>query len=272
MSNMGGLVGTDAPLRRVVRRCRYEVFRKRVEHANRLFDQAWGTDTSVAVGIDDLDVDEAERVDANDYECMHAGTLLRILTGLGVELDGYEFVDLGSGKGKAVLVAATRPFKRVTGVELSDHLHRVAVENIARFEALGGRRSGEMRSVCQNAARFRTTHPDVVVFMLNPFGAAVLRQVVIALDEHLADSSRRGIVLYSNPVHRDVLDTSTTLDPVFRARRLAVYSTPAAGLDPSELRRRWGTSFDGWGLGRDRVTVPLHQLGPTATETGSATP
>ena len=249
-----------SPVRRVARRCRYEVFRRRVEHANRAFDHTWGTDTSVAVGVDDLDVDDADRADANAYECMHAGTLLRMLCGLGVELGDYEFVDLGSGKGKAVLVASTLPFDTVTGVELSNRLHRAAEENIERFETLGGRRAGVARSLCENAARFRSTHSDMVVFMMNPFGAGVMHEVVAALDEHFADPSRRGIVLYSNPVHRDVLDTSTTLRSVFGARRLTVHATPAAALDPQVLRRTWGRRFDRWSLGRDRVTVPLRAL------------
>ena len=258
--------------RRVSRRARYEVFRRRVERANRRFDQSLGTDTAAGVAVDDLGVSEPQKAGANAYECMHEGSLLRALRGLGVDLDEYEFIDLGSGKGKTLLVASMLPFARVTGVEFSEALHRVAESNLTHLAEQQRVRCRDVRSVCADVRDHREAHSSVIVFMMNPFGAELMRDVVAWLDDHLADSARRGIVIYSNPVHHDVVETSATLDTRFRAPRLAVYSTTSAGLDPVALRRNWGRRFDRWSVSRERCARPLRHVGPTVTVTGAAAP
>jgi tRNA1(Val) A37 N6-methylase TrmN6 len=55
------------------------------------------------------------------------------------------FVDLGTGRERALLLASRLPFKSVTGVEWSAELHRVAVENIKAY-------SGPRMSICSGIA------------------------------------------------------------------------------------------------------------------------
>ena len=45
----------------------------------------------------------------------------------------FSFVDVGSGKGRALLLASDYPFREIIGVELSPELDRVARANIARY-------------------------------------------------------------------------------------------------------------------------------------------
>ena len=45
----------------------------------------------------------------------------------------FTFVDVGSGKGRALLLASDYPFREIIGVELSPDLDRVARSNIARY-------------------------------------------------------------------------------------------------------------------------------------------
>ena len=45
----------------------------------------------------------------------------------------FTFVDVGSGKGRALLLASDYPFREIIGVELSPELERVARTNIARY-------------------------------------------------------------------------------------------------------------------------------------------
>ena len=49
----------------------------------------------------------------------------------------YTFVDVGSGKGRMLFVAAEYPFRRVVGVEFSNQLHVEALENIKRLGIRG---------------------------------------------------------------------------------------------------------------------------------------
>src|ERR1017187_10137955 len=47
----------------------------------------------------------------------------------------FVFIDLGSGKGRTLLMASDYPFRRIVGVELLPALHRAAQENLSRYRS-----------------------------------------------------------------------------------------------------------------------------------------
>src|SRR6266496_57342 len=47
----------------------------------------------------------------------------------------FTFLDLGSGKGRTLLMASDYPFRRVVGVELLPALHGIAVRNLAQYKS-----------------------------------------------------------------------------------------------------------------------------------------
>ena len=47
-----------------------------------------------------------------------------------LEYSRFTFVDYGSGKGKAMFLAAEYPFKRIVGVEFAPALHEIACKNL----------------------------------------------------------------------------------------------------------------------------------------------
>ena len=49
-------------------------------------------------------------------------------------LDQFVFVDVGCGKGRILLVAAERKFKRVIGIDIAEELLDVARENVKQFQ------------------------------------------------------------------------------------------------------------------------------------------
>src|ERR1700679_1186479 len=50
----------------------------------------------------------------------------------------YTFVDIGSAKGRAMMLASELPFREVVGVELSASLYQVAEKNLERWRESGG--------------------------------------------------------------------------------------------------------------------------------------
>src|SRR5262245_23318432 len=56
----------------------------------------------------------------------------QMMDSLRFDLSEFTFIDLGSGKGRTLLMAAAYPFPRVVGVELLPSLHRVALENLKK--------------------------------------------------------------------------------------------------------------------------------------------
>jgi SAM-dependent methyltransferase len=113
------------------------------------------------------------------------------------------FIDLGSGKGRALLLAAEAGFRRVIGVELLPELHRIAAENVAKFRAAHGAAAIELH--CGDARTFAFPSQRTVLFLFNPFPEATLGAVLDRFDASIASDPRPACVLYHNPVHEHVL-------------------------------------------------------------------
>ena len=106
----------------------------------------------------------------------------------------YTFVDLGSGKGRALFVAAEWPFREVIGVEFSRLLHERAVANIGTFRSRH-RRCGPVRPVHVNAVDFAFPDGPLVVYLFHPFGAATLQRVLDNLQASLRQQPRHVVVV-----------------------------------------------------------------------------
>jgi hypothetical protein len=103
-----------------------------------LFDHRYGVTTHGVVHLADLATSEPRSM---DYMPAGVWSLRRILGRREVS-DEDVFIDFGSGKGRVVLQAALHyPFRTVCGIELSEHLHRIAEDNVSRVRhRLGDRR------------------------------------------------------------------------------------------------------------------------------------
>jgi SAM-dependent methyltransferase len=99
----------------------------------------------------------------------------------------YSFVDIGAGKGRALLLASELPFRKVIGVELSPDLVRIAQENVERWSRVAAPRCG-IRVLQQDALRFRWPRTSLLVFLYNPFAC----ELVELLLERLEVAARRG--------------------------------------------------------------------------------
>jgi hypothetical protein len=86
------------------------------------------------------------------------------------------FVDLGSGKGKALLIAGMAPFQRVVGVEIDSELAMEARRNIDR---LGRKqRAGTIESVTASVVDWKVPDDTSIVFMHNAFFGETFRQAM----------------------------------------------------------------------------------------------
>jgi hypothetical protein len=77
------------------------------------------------------------------------------------------FVDLGSGKGQALLIAGRLPYRRVVGVEIDEEFSQCAKRNVER--ARPRLRVQEVNVVTANVLEWPIPDDASVVFMFNPF-------------------------------------------------------------------------------------------------------
>ena len=120
-------------------------------------------------------------------------------------LSAFTFIDIGSGKGRALILATRRGFAEVIGVELSPTLHRVAVKNLAK---VGNSLGANLYTLNLDARLFQFPPAPSVIFLYNPFGESLMREVVGNIERAHASVSHPVFLLYHWPVHREVLHES----------------------------------------------------------------
>jgi hypothetical protein len=118
---------------------------------------------------------------------------------LNLRCEEYVFVDFGSGKGRAVLLAAGYPFKRVVGVELAPELHRIAQRNLLAYPR-SEIRCRAIELVCQDAAHYSLPQEPSVLYLYNPFGREVMAPLVARVQRSLKERARDLVVVYSAPL------------------------------------------------------------------------
>jgi SAM-dependent methyltransferase len=124
------------------------------------------------------------------------------------------FVDVGSGKGRALLLASDYPFRKIIGVELSPELDRVARANIARYAA--ATHQPPAVSLLGDAAEFLWPPGPLVVYMWNAFTRPVMEQVFHNLETSLAQQPRELYLVYIHPELESMVAEVPWLIPLWR--------------------------------------------------------
>jgi hypothetical protein len=183
----------------------FEAMRSYIEERKEAFDARFGTDTAAPV----LD----RTPGAYFYVATTASLIYEILTSLALESGTFAFVDMGSGKGRALLVASEFAFARIVGIELSPQLHRIARANIERYSPASQQCTNfELR--CMNVVDYKYGREPVVLFLFDPFDRDTLGRVVANLETSLTATPREAYVVYVHPQFEDVLQSSPSLQKV----------------------------------------------------------
>src|SRR5579863_5704533 len=85
-----------------------------------------------------------------------------------ISLSDFTFVDLGSGKGRTLLMASDYPFRRILGVELLPALNRLARQNLAQYKS-ASQKCFSLESICADAAEFNFSAGPLLIYLFNPF-------------------------------------------------------------------------------------------------------
>lgn len=112
-------------------------------------------------------------------------------------------LDLGSGKGRALLMAARYPFARIIGVEHSEQLAEVARRNVAALPT--GLRPERIEVVTGDVLAYQVPDDVTVVYLYNPFRgqtfAAMMRRLIASVDR----APRTVRIIYLNAQEHDQL-------------------------------------------------------------------
>jgi len=155
-----------------------------------------------------------------------------MLTNLKIDFREFVFIDIGSGKGRVLLMAAEYPFRRVIGVELFLELHRVAQENIRKYRSTS-QQCFAIDAICGDAREFVFPPEPLVLYLFNPLPKAGLAELMTKLEGSLQELPRPAFVLYHNPLLEHVLLQSPYLTKIGGTHQYSVFRS---------LRDQWGNT------------------------------
>jgi SAM-dependent methyltransferase len=141
------------------------------------------------------------------YQPTEPALFREMMAALPIDFREFTFIDVGSGKGRTLLMASEYPFKNIIGIELIADLHRAAEENILAYRS-ATQQCGQVESVLADAREFEFPGTPLVIYLFNPLPEAGLRQAIRNLEESWKGTPRAIWILYHNPLLENVLTES----------------------------------------------------------------
>ena len=197
---------------------------RRSLNEDRAFDLKYGTDTAGIIRAGSMDIPNELQQHVQRYQGITAKTFNSLLSHLSIDFSKFVFIDIGSGKGRALLLASAFPFRRIIGVELSSALTEVARANIRTYrDPL--QKCQDIECICSDATGFHIPLDDTVFYLFNPFDGSIMQKFVNNLEQSLQQQPRDVILVYHVALHPEALDRSGHLQKIKDGGSFLIYGT-----------------------------------------------
>ncbi len=158
------------------------------------------------------------------YQPTEPSLFHEMLSTLKIDFREFTFIDLGSGKGRVLLMAADYSFHRIMGIELLSELHRVAQENLNQYKN-NSQQCFAVECILGDAREFTFPSEPTVLYLFNPLPEEGLVQVMANLERSLREQPRPLYVLYHNPLLDHVLANCSGLQRLSGTHQYCVYGS-----------------------------------------------
>lgn len=163
-----------------------------------LFDMKYKIDTINTEQLDNLSIDSPNKKDGIYYEGTNAYIFQKMISLVKLEPSQSVFVDFGSGKGKAMFMAAERGFRKVIGVEFSIELVEICRKNLEVFKAKSKSKT-EFEILHMDASEYEIPADANLMFFSNPFNEAVTEKVIGNILRSYDQTPREVWVVHLHP-------------------------------------------------------------------------
>ena len=161
-------------------------------------------------GINTTGSDELKKTKASGIDISHATVympasylLLEDIFNRLPDENRKHFLDIGSGKGRALCVAAHNRFKKVTGIDFSSEFCTIAEANLLvtknKFPLL------EFSIINKDAATVEIPADVDCIFFFNPFDKVIMNIVTKNIRESYNRNPRPLYIVYLNPLYKNEL-------------------------------------------------------------------
>jgi SAM-dependent methyltransferase len=166
------------------------------------FDRSYGLDTegehSGWTYLSDLNISSSNWFEGRDYAAIEPERFRRVLANIEVPWEEFTFLDFGSGKGRALLLASEYPFKRIAGLEFSPELHRIAEANIAAYRS-DSQKCRAILSLNVDFVDFVLPDEPLVLFFFDPCRGTALKKTMEQIGGCLRANSHPVLAAYVAP-------------------------------------------------------------------------
>ena len=145
--------------------------------------------------------------------------------------DSDVFLDIGCGAGRMVCTAAREGYQSVIGVEIAPEMAEIARRNATRLRGP----HAHCTIVEADASQYMIPDDVTAIFLYNPFGGALLDQVIANIVASARRVPRRVVIAYANPTEHERIASGHGLRSI---RRMHLAWRPGA-----DWRRTQATQF-----------------------------
>ena len=142
-----------------------------------LFDMKYKIDTINTEQLENLDIESPNKEFGVYYEGTNAYIFKKAFSLFKVDEANSCFVDFGSGKGKAMFMAAERGFRKAIGVEFSIELVETCRKNLEIFKQRSKSKT-EFEIIHADASQYEIPTEANLLFFSNPFNEMLTNKVI----------------------------------------------------------------------------------------------
>jgi len=191
---------------------RYSAMRAIDLTQERVFDWIHGVDTS-GVALPTI-------AGGQGYKGSLPHLVRKVLKTIQLTYEDYTLVDLGSGKGRTLLIASEFPFRRIIGIEADPALNAIAEHNFTRYRTRR-QKCRDLISLCGDVREFVFPAEPLLVYLFNPFTEPIISQVLENIRASLRERPRPLLMVYLRPLFAGPMDRSNFLKSIsYRKSRL----------------------------------------------------
>jgi len=222
------------------------------------FDQIHGVETSGLIAAGNLITGHPNDSHVTAYYGV-APSILRTLVDLWratnppYPIEHYTFIDIGAGKGRAMLVASQLLFHQVIGIELNPTLADIAQLNLDHWLAIHSSDTtaapiAPIRLFEQDVLTFDFPRTPTLAFLFHPFEAPVLKAFLRHIEGRFARRLDTPLpafdILYVNAECRKVLDRHPAFARLFLGPVAMSPEDHAADLAAIAQQKEYGSTGD----------------------------
>ena len=190
--------------------------------ANYYHERRLGVTTDTTVALADLGIDTAEQ---HDYMAMGYPHVWAALRAIPVDPRLSTFMDFGCGMGRAIVAAATLPYREIIGIDVSGQLIELARRNV---DGMRWRKTRNIKLMVADASGFEIPDDVNLMYFYNPFHGEVLHRVVGNIRRSFNRAPRPiHIVFFNNGHFEKVVEHQTWLRKIWQKQFYPHYSCGA---------------------------------------------